>query len=384
MVFFISVSDFLVNFAYIINLLPLLFVIEDIYSVIVGTGSFIPENIVPNSDFLQNTFFDNDQNIIETSNEDLISKFRKITNIDERRYADDDMVTSDMAYLAAEDALNSSGIDRESLDLIIVAHNFGDVRKNNVKSDMVPSLATRVKHKLKINNPETTAFDLIFGCPGWLQGVIQADNQIRCGNAQRALIIGAEMLSRVSDPHDRDSMIYSDGAGACILEARKSKEPIGILAHASRTDSIKDGLLLEMKESNNPDYPGTEIYLKMQGRKLYEYALSNVPGLVKKCIDKAGLSLTDISKVLIHQANEKMDEAILHRLFKLYGSVSIPNNIMPMTINKLGNSSVATLPTLLDLITKGQLPGHSLNSNDNIAFASVGAGMNINAFIYKV
>jgi len=354
-----------------------------IYSVIAGTGCYIPKNVIQNTNFLSYRFFDQDKNLIETSNEDLITKFHKITNIEERRYADDSMVTSDMATIAAEKALSSSGIDRETLDGIIFAHNFGDVKLNNRKTDMVPSLASRVKLKLGINNPSTTAFDLVFGCPGWLQAMIMADYQIRSGDAKRILVIGADMLSRVSDPHDRDTMIYADGAGATILEACESETPVGMLTHASRTDSINEALLLEMKESNNPDYEGDEIYLKMQGRKLYEYALSNVPNLVKSCIEKAGLNLTDFKKVLIHQANEKMDEAILHRIFKLYGSVQIPENIMPMTINKLGNSSVATLPTLIDLILKGKMPNHSLQSGDLAIFASVGAGMNINAFTYR-
>jgi 3-oxoacyl-[acyl-carrier-protein] synthase III len=358
-------------------------VIDNTYSVIAGTGCYIPGNIVQNSVFLKSTFYDQEKNVINTPNGDLINKFKEITNIEERRYADDNMVTSDMAYLAAENALISSGIDRETLDGIIVAHNFGDVKKSNKKSDMVPSLASRVKYKLKIKNPYSTAFDLIFGCPGWLQGMIQADYQIRMGFAKRIMVIGSEMLSRVSDPFDRDSMIYSDGAGATILEARKSPEPIGILAHASRTDAFSEAHFLVMKESNNPNYQGHEIYLKMQGRKLYEYALKNVPSLVKLCIEKAGLSLSNINKVLIHQANEKMDDAILQRLFKLYDKPITEENIMPMTINKLGNSSVATLPTLLDLLLQGKLNGHSIAAGNHVVFASVGAGMNINAITYK-
>lgn len=356
---------------------------EKIYSVIVATGSYIPENIIQNEDFINSTFYDQQKKIIDTPKDELISKFQQITNIDERRYADDTMVTSDMAYLAAENALKSSGIDAETLNGIIVAHNFGDVKKHNMKSDLVPSLASRVKYKLKIKNPNTAAFDLIFGCPGWLQGMIQADYQIKSGDAKRIMVIGSEMLSRVSDPHDRDSMIYSDGAGATIIEAVHSAEPIGILSHSVRTDAMNEAHLLEMKESNNPNYEGQEIYLKMQGRKLYEYALSNVPQLVKSCIEKANLTLDDINKVLIHQANEKMDEAILHRLFKLYGKLKVTDGIMPMIINKLGNSSVATLPTLLDLILKENLQGHQISKNDHIVFASVGAGMNINAITYK-
>lgn len=356
---------------------------KSIYSRIVGTGCYIPEKVVQNDDFLKNVFFDQEKNRIEIPMPELIGKFHKITNIEERRYADDHMVTSDVATLAASEALVSSGIDPESLDGIFVAHNFGDVKAHNRKSDMVPSLASRVKYNLGINNPFSTSFDVIFGCPGWLQAMLLADREIRLGEAKRIMVIGADLLSRVSDPHDRDSMIYADGAGATILEAVESETPTGMLSRMSRTDAINEAQLLEMKESNNPDYDGTEIYLKMQGRKLYEYALSQVPALVIDTIKKAGLELADICKVLIHQANEKMDEAILQRIFSLSGLREIPQNIMPMTISKLGNSSVATLPTMLDLILKGKMPDHHLKSGDQVVFASVGAGMNINAFTYR-
>lgn len=357
---------------------------EKIYSVISGTGCYVPEKIVPNDNFLSSVFFENGGKLIESDNSDIIQKFKKITNIAERRYVDDNLVTSDIAAIAAENALQSSNTDRETLDCIIVAHNFGDVKANNRKTDIVPSLASRVKHKLGIKNPFTVAYDIIFGCPGWLQGVIQANYFIKSGEAKKALVIGAETLSRVSDPHDRDSMIYSDGAGATILEGIKSKEPIGIISHETRTDASEFAYLLGMDKSYNPDISSTDLYLKMNGRKLYEYALSYVPQLVKNCIEKAKLSLNKINKVLIHQANEKMDEAILQRIFKLFEAVKIPPNIMPMIINKLGNSSVATLPMMLDMILKGKLPEHSINSGDNLVFASVGAGMNINAFTYKV
>ncbi|NOT36341.1 MAG: ketoacyl-ACP synthase III [Saprospiraceae bacterium] len=352
-------------------------------SVLIGTGSYIPNVVVENTDFLKNTFYDQSKVAIATSNQELIKTFQKITNIDERRYVEDQYVTSDIAFLAAQNCIQSSGVDAESLDSIIVAHNFGDVKKNNRKSDMVPSLASRVKFKLGIKNPYTTAFDLIFGCPGWLQGVIQADYQIRSGNAKRILIIGAETLSRVSDPHDRDSMIYSDGAGATIFEARDSDSPIGIISHVVRTDAINEAHLLEMKESNNPDYEGHEIYLKMQGRKLYEYALNQVPLVVKSSLEKANLDIRDISKILIHQANEKMDEAIIQRLFKLYNIAEVPVGIMPMIISKLGNSSVATIPTLLDLILKNEIPNQYLKEGQYCVFASVGAGMNINSMVYR-
>jgi 3-oxoacyl-[acyl-carrier-protein] synthase-3 len=267
-----------------------------IYTKIKGTGSYIPENIVENKDFLQHVFYDQKQQIISGEIQEVINKFKKITNIEERRYADDSMVTSDLAFIAAEQAIRSADIDRETIDGIIVAHNFGDVKKDNRQSDLVPSIASRVKYKLGINNPKTAAFDLIFGCPGWLQGVIQANYQIKAGYAKRIMVIGAEMLSRVSDPHDRDSMIYSDGAGATILEAVESDEPTGILSLAVRTDAINEAQLLGMKGSNSPHHAKHEIYLKMEGRKLYEYALNNVPSLVKECIDQA--KLTDRKSVV--------------------------------------------------------------------------------------
>lgn len=353
-------------------------------STITGTGSYIPSERIPNSSFLENRFFqDYEQPFEGTNNEKITRKFEEITEIQERRYVSDDLVASDIAHLAAEKAIDSSGIDREELDYLVVAHNFGDVRADNRHSDFVPSLAARVKQKLKIASPRCIAYDLPFGCPGWVQGMIQADYFLRSGDASSALVIGAETLSRVSDPHDRDSMIYADGAGATVLEAKESDREVGILSHAARSDTLDHARLLWMGRSYDPEFSEDTLFLKMLGRKLYEYALSTVPGLVKECLDKAGLALQEVSKVLLHQANAKMDEAILKRLFRLYDVREIPEKIMPMTISWLGNSSVATVPTMLDLIVRGEMDGQKLLSDDIVVFASVGAGMNVNAFTYR-
>jgi len=213
--------------------------------------------------------------------------------------------------------------------------------------------------------------------------VIQADYYLRSGDATRALVIGAETLSRISDPHDRDSMIYSDGAGATVLEARETDEEIGVLGHAARSDTIDHARLLWMGESYDRSNGDQTLYLKMYGRKLYNYALTNVPGVVKKSLDRAGLDLTDVRKLFLHQANAKMDDAILKRLFKLYQVSEIPDGIMPMTISWLGNSSVATVPTLIDLVTRGEMDGQKVNPGDTVILASVGAGMNINSVVYR-
>jgi len=353
-------------------------------SIIVGTGSYIPEKIVPNSHFQNNEFYDVDRKPFSKTNEEIIEKFEEITGISERRYITDDLVNSDIAYFAARDALESSSIDPESLDYLICAHNFGDVKMENRRSDFVPSLAARVKEKLRIKNPGAVCYDIAFGCPGWLQGMIQADYYLKSGDARRALIIGTETLSRVSDPHDRDSMIYADGAGATILESNSDSEERGILSHVARSDCYEHANMLRMDKSYKSSHLDNNLYLKMKGHKLYKYALETVPLVVKQCIEKAKLKLQHIKKVLIHQANEKMDESILQRLNTLFGEKINIHEIMPMTISWLGNSSVATLPTLLDLLLKGNLNNHKLVKGDVIVFASVGAGMNINAMVYRM
>ncbi len=349
-------------------------------SIITGTGSHIPSVKVPNRQFLENVFYGADGTKISKPTADIVDKLQEITCIRERRYVTDNLTVSDISFMAAEPALD--GIDRESLDYIIVAQNFGDLRSDNPISEMVPTIAARVKHKLRIKNPYTVAYDIPFGCPGWLHGMTIADYYIRSGDAQKVLVIGAETLSRVIDPHDVDGMIYSDGAGAALVEA--TDEDCGILSHVTRSDTYDKAFLLKVGKSYNPSHEGEELYIKMQGHEIYKYAVRTVPDVVKQSLDKAGLSLADVKKVLVHQANQKMDEAILARLFKLYRIENIPEHVMPMTISWLGNSSVATLPTMLDLLQRGNLDNHELNSGDVVVFASVGAGMNVNSMVYRM
>ncbi|MEJ7779248.1 MAG: ketoacyl-ACP synthase III [Daejeonella sp.] len=354
----------------------------NIKSLIIGTGSFVPANIVSNNHFLLHSFYEKNGDRIKRDNAEIISKFQDITEIEERRYADPGHKASDLGYLAAQNAIESSGIDPEALDYIIVAHNFGDISPGSTRPDVLPTLGSRIKYKLGIKNADCVAYDIPFGCPGWLQGMVQADYFIRSGDAKRILIIGTETLSRVTDPYDRDSMIFSDGAGATILEG-KSNTDSGILAHKTQTHTFAEAFYLFSGKSSNPDFVSDEQYIKMDGRKIYEYALKNVPLVIQQALQKSGTELSDVKKVLVHQANGKMDEAILKRLFKLYGYAEAPHDVMPMTISTYGNSSVATVPTLLDLIMKGKIENHEVNTGDKVVFASVGSGMNINAMIYQ-
>lgn len=347
---------------------------------ITGTGSYIPSIIEKNENFYNHQFLNADGSSINSTNEVIVEKFKAITGIQERRYVNEDQINSDIAFLAAKEAIADAKIDKESIDYIIVAHNYGDVKHNTEQSDTVPSIASRVKHLLKIANPKCVGYDLLFGCPGWIEGVIQAKAFITSGIAKRCLVIGSETLSRVVDKHDRDSMIYSDGAGAVIVE--ESVDEGGILAHETATFTLDEAHFIYFGETNNLEITDQRRYIKMYGRKIYEFALTNVPIALKECVDKSGVSIKDIKKILIHQANEKMDEAIVKRFYKLH-EMTMPKDVMPMSINLLGNSSVATVPTLYDMILKGQLKGQEIKKGDIIMFASVGAGMNINCIVYQ-
>ena len=355
-------------------------------TVITGSGSYIPTEVVTNRDFTVHNFYAEDHTRIETPPQEVVDKFKQITGIAERRYAPQDLNASDIGTIAAREAIVDSGINPEELDQIIVTHNFGNVVKHTIQTDACPSIASRIKHNLKIRNPHCVAYDILFGCPGWVQGAIQADAFFKAGMAKKALVVGTETLSRVIDMYDRDSMIFSDGAGACVFEYKETdaEEGSGIIATSAVSHCMDEAYFIYMGKSYFPGSDSRVRYIKMHGRKVYEYAIKQVAEAMKECLEKAGVPIEKLKKVFIHQANEKMDDGIIRTLFKLYGIREVPKDIMPMTIHWLGNSSVATVPTLFDLVSKGKVDDHQMQKGDVILFASVGAGMNINAICYRV
>lgn len=353
-------------------------------SIIIGSGSYIPPVIQTNAEFSKHLFYSENNEPIDTAPGEVAEKFRQITGIEERRYVAEETNCSDMGAIAAGLAIRDSGTDPEEIDQLIVAHNFGNVIKHTIQTDAVPSLANRIKHSLGIKNPACVAYDILFGCPGWLQGMIQADAFFKAGIAKKALIVGTETLSRVIDMYDRDSMLFSDGAGAAVMEWQEVAETgPGILGTATQSHSLEEVDFINMNTSYFPGSDPSIRYLKMKGRKVYEFAMTYVPAAMKECLEKSNVGIHGLKKVFIHQANEKMDIGIIKRLFQLYGINKAPENLMPMSIHWLGNSSVATIPTLYDLVRKDKVRSHAVNPGDIILFASVGAGMNINAVCYR-
>lgn len=350
-------------------------------TIIIGSGSYIPTKVIGREHFMDSVFYTDEGDRIDKPNAEIIQKFVEITEIENRRYMEDGEFNSDLGYRAAKEAIYDAQIDQEEIDYIIYASNFGEVDQNGM-TNFMPSMSARVKNKLGIKNRKCVNYDMIFGCPGWVEAMILADTLIKAKKAKLILVVGSEFLSRVTDAFDRNKMIFADGAGAVVVKATDD-ENVGIIADSTICDNDAELNYLENAPSLKRDEDRRPLYIRMHGRKIYEYALKNVPDAIKETIDKAGLTIDDIDKILIHQANAKMDYAMISRLHKLYGKTDYDHAIAPMTIQEFGNSSVATIPTMFDLIIKGEMKGHTFKEKGNIVFASVGAGMNINAIVYR-
>ncbi|MEO0471717.1 MAG: ketoacyl-ACP synthase III [Bacteroidota bacterium] len=350
---------------------------------IIGTGAHIPSRIIQNHTFESAHFVNADGSPMKYEAARVVEKFGAVAGILERRYAKQDVLATDLAVKASQRAIEAAKIDPESIDYIILAHNFGDVRDDGGTSDVLPNLAARVKHHLGIKNSFCVAYDLLFGCPGWVQGLIQADYFLRSGDAKRALVIGADTLSRVVDKHDRDRMLFSDGAGAVILEAVETDEDIGIISHVTVSDCQDEVDYLRMDQSFLPEEDPDGFYMKMDGRNVFRYAMEKVPPAISHCLEKAGQQLEQVSSFLLHQANVKMIRMIIARLFDNHKVEVDLDQVLPITADVLGNSSVATIPTLLDLMARGEMEGHVFKKDELIVFASVGAGMHANCLLYR-
>jgi 3-oxoacyl-[acyl-carrier-protein] synthase-3 len=352
-------------------------------AIITGTGSSLPEKVVKNSHFSDNIFYEKSGEKTGKSGAEFAEKLETITGIRERRYIRDDEDSVPLMTAASRRAIDDAGIEVNDIQGIIVAHNAGNMLTDGRGIHSVPNMAALLKNALKVENHDCFAYDLLFGCPGWLQSVIQAKQVLADDvNAQNILVVGVEVASRFLDPHDLDSMILADGCGACIVSKSKSRTK-GILSYATYSHAQADLKYIYQNESLNAEVPGSS-YFKMSGRDVYKYATTWLPQVIKNALDKAGKTLDDVDIFLFHQANGKMLQAIAQNLATLYGQKDYNfEGKIPTTIEVLGNTSVATIPTLMDMVLKNQIKGYKINKGQLAVMASVGAGMHCNALVYQ-
>jgi 3-oxoacyl-[acyl-carrier-protein] synthase III len=340
-------------------------------TIIRGTGSVLPELVVTNEQFNDHIFYDKSGVKLAKQGEEMTAKLESITGIRERRYIPLDQDSRPLMTEAAKLAIESSGINPNELDGIIVAHNAGNMLIDENYFHTVPNMAALLKNTLGITNYECFAYDILFACPGWLQAAIQAHQAINNGDAENVLVVGIEIASRLLDPHDLDSMILADGCGAVVLSC-------ATFSHAQNDVSN-----IYLGKSNNPEQDGN-CWFKMNGKEVYRYATTWVPKVINKALEKANLNVKDIDMFLFHQANDKLIHAIAKNLAELSETnLSDFEGKLPMTIQFLGNTSVATIPTMLDLIVRGKLEGYEIHEGDTVVMASVGAGMHCNAIVYQ-
>lgn len=354
-------------------------------TIIKGTGSHLPERRVTNAYFLDRQFMDENGVPNPKPTEEIVSKLEAITGIRERRYINDGDDSVPLMAQAAENAIADAGLNRNDIDGIIVAHNAGNMLQGRQGFHTVPNMAALLKNRLQITNYQCFAYDILFGCPGWLQGVIQAHQAIQMGDAHHVLVVGIEVASRLLDPHDLDSMILADGCGATIISAaNKDSGESGVVAYTTYSHAQEDLGCIYLSGSYNPEIDAPTLF-KMNGKDVYKYATVWVPRVIKQALDKANLSASDVDMFLFHQANGKMLHAFANSLAQMYGTENLDlEGKIPTTIEFTGNTSVATIPNMLDMIRKGNLGDYALEKGQTVVMASVGAGMHCNALVYKV
>jgi len=283
-------------------------------TVILGTGSALPPTIVTNA-------------ALETQLDTSDSWIRERTGIRERRIAEPDIKTSDLAWAAAVSALDAAGLGPDSIDLVIVATATPD--------DTFPATATRVQARLGITRG--AAFDIAAVCSGFIYALTVADSLLQAGQFQRALVIGSELFSHLVDWDDRTTaVLFGDGAGAVVVEAREGDR--GVLASRLHADGRHGDLLYV---DGGPGTTGTVGKLRMQGREVFRHAVQNLASVTQEVLDDAGMVPGDLDWIIPHQANARILEATARKL-------GLPMEKVVVTVDRHANTSAASVPLALD------------------------------------
>ncbi|MBN1226746.1 MAG: ketoacyl-ACP synthase III [Deltaproteobacteria bacterium] len=322
---------------------------------IIGTGSFTPEKIVPNSYF---------EKIVNTTNEWITTR----TGIEERRMIIPGEALSDLATPAAQRALEMANIPAEDLDLIVVGTSTPDM--------LSPSSACIIQNNLE--NKKAAAFDVNAACPGFIYGLSIAEKFIQDGSHTYALVIGSEIISNRIDYEDRGTcVLFGDGAGAVVLGPCNGNNNGEILSsHLHSDGSLWELLNIPGGGSRNPpsyDMLDERLHvIKMKGNEVFKYAVRTMVDVASEAMEKNSVSSEDIDWFIPHQANIRIMETVANRL-------KIPLEKMIVTIHKYGNTSAASIPVALDEnVRSGQI-----KRGDLILVASFGAGFVWGAVLFR-
>ncbi|MEN9713056.1 MAG: beta-ketoacyl-ACP synthase [Pseudomonadota bacterium] len=330
------------------------------YSRITGTGSFLPPQCLTNADLVAQLAKDG----VETSDEWIVER----TGIRARHFADAGMFSSDLGFEAAKKALASAGRRPEDIDLIIVATSTPDM--------VFPSTACILQHKLAQIDAAAAgiagapAFDVQAVCSGFIYALTVADAMIRAGSAKRALVIGAEVFSRLLDFKDRTTcVLFGDGAGAVVLEA---SETPGILASDIHADGKHVGMLCVPGHVQNGHILGDPL-LKMDGQAVFKLAVGLLEGAARAALQKANLQDSDIDWLIPHQANIRIIQSTAKKL-------KLPMEKVVLTVHHHGNTSAASIPLALDVgVRSGQI-----KPEQTLMLEGVGGGFTWGAVLLKL
>ena len=320
-------------------------------SQIIGFGSYLPKNIVTNDDLARK---------IDTSDEWI----RKRTGITQRHIAAEGELTSDIAEHAARAALDNAGVSNNEIDLIVLATATPD--------NTFPATAARVQSKLGIRRG--AAFDVQAVCAGYVYALATADNMIRLGQAETALVIGAEVFSRILDWEDRGTcVLFGDGSGATVLrgsEAAGSNQDRGILS----THIYSDGEYYDMLYvDGGPSTTGTSGYLRMEGKEVFRHAVQRMSEVVETALETNGLKIDDVDWLIPHQANKRIMDSIAKKL-------SFPVEKIVVTVDTQANTSAATIPlALAQAASDGRLKKGNL-----IALSALGGGFSWGSALFRL
>ncbi len=330
------------------------------YSRITGTGSFLPPRRLTNADLAAELA----QKGIETNDEWIVER----TGIRARHFAAPDVCSSDLGFEAAKNALKAAGRSASDIDLIVVATSTPDM--------VFPSTACILQHKLAQSSDDARgiagcpAFDVQAVCSGFVYALTVADAMIRTGSANRALVVGAEVFSRILDFQDRTTcVLFGDGAGAVVLEA--SDTP-GILATDLHADGKHVGILCVPGNVSGGQVLGDPV-LKMDGQAVFKLAVGVLEDAARATLAKAGKTDADIDWLIPHQANIRIMQSTAKKL-------KLPLDKLVVTVDQHGNTSAASIPLALDTSVRSG----KIKAGDTLMLEGVGGGFTWGAVLLNL